>query len=228
MFTTAVYAPPTLSDDSPSFCVGPTAPLGSRGDEVGFAWDRLDAKIPLIYMSLGSQNFSHTNLFSCVVDALASELESGQVQLVLALHDLLDSAFAHSLPAGVIPLRYAPQLALLERAALVVSHGGANTVMETLHQGVPLLLMPLLNDQHLQAKFLERSGAGIVLNPTTTTKASCRAAIGALLAPANPYRGKAIEIGQSYRAHNGAKESARLIVDLATRKKPLLPGGFLS
>jgi len=228
VFTTGAYAPPTLSDNSPSFCVGPTSPLGSRGDDVAFAWNLLDAKTPLIYMSLGSQNFSHANLFASVVDALASELESGQVQLVLALHDLLDSDFARSLPPGVIPIRYAPQLRLIERAALVVSHGGANTVMETLHQGVPLLLLPLLNDQHLQAKFLERSGAGIVLSPATMTAASCRAAINTLLTPSTPHRSKAFEIGQSYRAHNGANESARLIVDLATRKKPLLPDGFLS
>ncbi len=222
-FTTEAYARPEPSDVPCSFCVGPTAPMGPRGDESAMPWHRLDEHCPLIYMSLGSQNFSHEPIFACVINALAGALEDGKVQVVLALHDLMDSDFARSLPANVIPLRYAPQLDLLKRAALVVSHGGANTVMETLHRGVPMLLLPLLNDQHLQARFLERSGAGIVLHPETMTIGSCRSAINALLAPDNVQKQKAVEIGRSYRAHDGARESARLIVELATHRKPLLP-----
>ena len=224
VFTTERYVPAELCDDSPAFRVGPTAPVERRGDEVLFDWDSLDETCPLIYMSLGSQNFSHERVFSCVVRSLSSAIESGQVQLALALHDLIDSDFARALPAGVIALRYAPQLGLLKRAALVVSHGGANTVMESLHQGVPLLLVPMVNDQHLQGKFLEKSRAGIVLDPAHMSEESCKVAIETLLAPNNPYKHNASEIGRSYRAHNGAAASARLIVEVATRKEALLPG----
>ncbi|MBL4632570.1 MAG: glycosyltransferase family 1 protein [Kofleriaceae bacterium] len=227
VFTTERYVSSELCADSPAFRVGPTAPVGRRGDEVEFAWDRLDETSSLIYMSLGSQNFSHERVFSCVVSSLSSALESGQVQLVLALHDLIDSDFARALPAGVIALRYAPQLELLKRAALVVSHGGANTVMESLHQGVPLLLIPMVNDQHLQGKFLARSQAGIVLDPANMSEASCKAAIATLLAPNNQYRHNAVEIGRSYRARKGAAESAGLIVEVATRKETLRPRGAL-
>ena len=223
VFTTDAYASEQRTEAS-TYCVGPTAPSGVRGDEVEMPWHAIDETLPLIYMSLGSQNFSHLALFSCVVDALSDVLASGSVQLVLALHDLLDSDFARSLPPGVIALAYAPQLALIKRAALVISHGGANTVMETLHQGIPLLLLPLLNDQHLQAKFLERSGAGIALDPATMTKSTCRQAIETLLAPDADQRRKAQSIGQSYSVNNGAKESARLIAQLARNKRPMHRG----
>lgn len=220
VFTTDAYAPATEPGSERTFCVGPTAPIAVRGDEVEMPWHAIDETLPLIYMSLGSQNFSHQAIFSCVANSLSEALASSRVQLVLALHDLLDSDFARSLPPGVIALGYAPQLALIKRAALVISHGGANTVMESLHQGVPLLLLPLLNDQHLQAKFLERSGAGIVLNPATMTEVICRQAIETLLAPQSHYREKAEVIGKSYSAKHGAKESARRIVQLAMDTRP--------
>ena len=42
---------------------------------------------------------------------------------------------------------YAPQLALLSRAALTIFHGGLNTALESLAHGVPMIAIPVTFDQ---------------------------------------------------------------------------------
>jgi len=215
VFSTEAYAPIEIECSAPITLVGPSAPLGPRGDEEAFPWEELDTERPLVYMSLGSQNYSHPDLFTCVANSLARM----GVQTVMALHDMVDTDFAANLPASVIKTRYAPQLALLDRAALVVSHGGANTVMESLLRGLPLLLLPLLNDQPLQARFLERSGAGIALDPSSLDEEICQRSLAQLLAPKNSYQRSAEGIGRSYQGRDGASLCASHIVNLANEAR---------
>ncbi len=217
VFTTEAYAPRALSGNDFSFYVGPSRPGGPRGDEAPFPWERLDPGLPLVYMSLGSQNFHHPRLFCAVADALAGR----GVQLVMAVSDLIDADLP--LPPEVIAVRYAPQLALLERASLVINHGGANSVMETLACGLPLLQLPLVNDQPLQARFLTLSGAGVALDPATLTPEGCSPHLLAMLADDAPERLRAQAIGRSFAGRDGAAEAAALILELARDRAPMRP-----
>jgi UDP:flavonoid glycosyltransferase YjiC (YdhE family) len=45
----------------------------------------------------------------------------------------------------VVP--FAPQLELLRRAAITITHAGLNTALESLAQGVPMVAIPITNDQ---------------------------------------------------------------------------------
>jgi UDP:flavonoid glycosyltransferase YjiC (YdhE family) len=44
-------------------------------------------------------------------------------------------------------IKWAPQMALLHNAAVMVTHGGLNSVMECIHLGVPMVVVPGLRDQ---------------------------------------------------------------------------------
>jgi UDP:flavonoid glycosyltransferase YjiC (YdhE family) len=52
----------------------------------------------------------------------------------------------HALPVPVLPLTR-----LLDNCALLVTHGGFNSVKEALSRGVPMVIMPIASDQHLSA-----------------------------------------------------------------------------
>lgn len=186
--------------------VGPSLPPGRRGDEVEFPWDRLSEDVPLIYASLGSQLFHQPRIFETLLDAVADE----PCQLVLSAGDL---ANVLSLPSRAIAVPYAPQLALLARSAVMVTHGGANSIMEALYFGVPLLVTPLCNDQPHNAEFVVRSGAGLRLDLERATPEECRQALRALLG-AGPQRQAAARIAESYRSQNGAVRAAELILRL--------------
>jgi len=52
-----------------------------------------------------------------------------------------------SLPANCIVVKNAPQVELLKRSALCITHAGLNTALESLTQGVPMVAIPVSIDQ---------------------------------------------------------------------------------
>jgi len=174
---------------------GPSRSRGPRGDELDFPWNRLDPARPLVYLSLGSQVFHQPRIFATVIEAARGE----PYTLVISAGDLAASIAA----PDVIALPYVPQLALLPRAAAMITHGGANSVMEALSFGVPLLVTPICNDQPHNAHFVEQSGAGIRLDLEHASASACRAALRALI-EAGPQREAAARVATSYAARDGA------------------------
>jgi MGT family glycosyltransferase len=68
-------------------------------------------------------------------------------QLVLSIGDQLDPDQIGPLPSNTILVKRAPQLELLKRASLCITHAGLNTVLESLAQGVPQVAIPVTVDQ---------------------------------------------------------------------------------
>jgi UDP:flavonoid glycosyltransferase YjiC (YdhE family) len=72
---------------------------------------------------------------------------------------------------------FVPQAALLERADLLVSHGGSGTMLGGLVHGVPQVALPRGTDQPQNAALLARSGAGVVVAPEGYAAPTIRAAV---------------------------------------------------
>jgi zeaxanthin glucosyltransferase len=210
IFATEAFLGPDAGVPPATHLVGPSNPLTERGDEVDFPWERLGAK-PVVYVSFGSQISWQPELFRTLAEAAAPL----GVTLVLSAGELADTDFSRSLPGDVVAVPYVPQRQLLPRASAFVSHGGANSVMEAMTAGVPMLLLPICNDQPIQAHFLTKSGAGLALGPRTLTVQECRAALRQLLEPGTPLRQKLAAISATYQARDGAKEAAERIAGLA-------------
>jgi zeaxanthin glucosyltransferase len=111
--------------------------------ESEFPWDRLTGE-PLVYASMGTLQNGLESVFSAIAQVV--EPRPG-MQLVLSIGDSLDSKQIRSLPANCIVVNRAPQIELLKRAALCITHAGLNTVLESLTQGVPMVAIPVTNDQ---------------------------------------------------------------------------------
>jgi UDP:flavonoid glycosyltransferase YjiC (YdhE family) len=174
---------------------------------VDFPWNRLDGR-PLIYASLGTlQNFSDT-IFKTIAEACTGL----NVQLVLSLGGGLDPARLQSLPGDPIVVRYAPQLELLKQAAAVITHAGLNTVLESLAEGVPIVAIPLGNDQPGVAARIAARGAGIVLSPARLSPTRLRAALQAVLQQQS-YRTAADAIKNAMQAIDGKMRAADIIED---------------
>ena len=63
-------------------------------------------------------------------------------------------------PSNVIVERYLPHSLLLPMCALVISHGGAGTMLAALSRGLPLLTVPQGADQYVNAEACSRRGVG--------------------------------------------------------------------
>ena len=66
---------------------------------------------------------------------------------MISLGGGLDAAKLGKLAGDPLIVSFAPQLEILKQAALVITHAGVNTVLESLSEGVPLVAVPLGNDQ---------------------------------------------------------------------------------
>jgi MGT family glycosyltransferase len=66
---------------------------------------------------------------------------------VLSIGNDVNADALSPVPADAIIVRKAPQIALLKRAALCITHAGINTVLESLAQGVPMVALPITYDQ---------------------------------------------------------------------------------
>jgi MGT family glycosyltransferase len=188
--------------------VGPSLPPGLRGDEADFPWDRLRNDVPVIYLSFGSQIYHQPELFRRVIEA-TRDLD---VQLVIAAQQLHGSNDLGPLPGHALTCRYAPQLSLLRRVSVFVTHGGANSVMEAIRFGVPLLVSPVCNDQFHQAHYVNKSGIGLALDLEHATISECRSALERLLSD-NEIKIQMKRVSASYQ-RNGAAEAAALIEGL--------------
>jgi zeaxanthin glucosyltransferase len=191
-FTTEALCGPVANVE----LVGPSFPLHKRGDEVSM--QPLPKDKPIIYASFGSQIYHWPEIFA--------KLQRLHVHLVLSVGEL----FYQIEPSDNCHVyRYAPQQAILEQADVFITHGGANSFMEAIAAGVPMLLSPMCNDQFHQAYFAERSGIGLVTDLRTISDTELAAAVETLRSD-GPHRAAIKKLAQSY-AVNGAVRAAELI-----------------
>jgi zeaxanthin glucosyltransferase len=149
-----------------------------------FPWERLDGR-PLVYASLGTLQNRREALFRCFAEAC----DGLGVQLVVTHGGGLSEREAGNLPGDPIVVNYAPQLALLARARLTVTHAGLNTVLDSLASGVPLVTVPITYEQPAIARRVEWVGAGATVPLERLTSGNLRQAIRDVLE--NPNYGPA-------------------------------------
>lgn len=126
---------------------------------VSFPWERLNGK-PLIYASMGTLQNNLQGTFRTIMDACAPL----DVQVVLSMGgSALSVSELGEIPKNVILVPYAPQLELLARAKLCITHAGLNTALDALTYGVPLVAIPITNDQPGVAARIEWTGTGETL-----------------------------------------------------------------
>lgn len=118
------------------------------------------------------------------------------------------------IPANFIVRPYVPQLELLERADLFITHAGVNSVHQALYYGMPLLFVPQQLEQALVAARITELGAGLVLRKPSV--AVLRSMAGRLLGDAN-YRLRAAALGADLRAAGGVKRAANEVEAFAGR-----------
>jgi MGT family glycosyltransferase len=135
------------------------------------------------------------------------------VQLILSLGGGLDPARLGALPGEPIVVSYAPQLQLLKRAAAVITHAGLNTVLESLAEGVPLVAVPLGNDQPGVAARVAAHGAGIVISRRKLNVLRLRNATRSILTDPR-YRGAALHLQSAMQQVNGLETAADIVEDV--------------
>ena len=110
---------------------------------VPFPWEKLDSR-PLVYASLGTLVNGIESIYKIILSALGKRPE---LQAVLSVGKNIQVAGLGPIPSNVIMVEKAPQIELLKRATLCITHAGLNTTLESLAHGVPMVAIPIGFDQ---------------------------------------------------------------------------------
>jgi len=156
---------------------GPWHHAGSH-EEIPFPWEKLDGR-PLIYASMGTLQNRQQFIFETIAAACAGL--DAQLVVSLGSRDQDAESAAQSFAGQPIVVPIAPQLALLQKATLTITHAGLNTALESLSYGVPMVAIPITNDQPGVASRLAWLGAAEVVQPGKLTVRRLRAAVERVL-----------------------------------------------
>jgi MGT family glycosyltransferase len=174
--------------------------------ESDFPWNRLTGE-PLIYASMGTLQNGLESVFTSIAEAVGTR---PGMQLVLSVGTGVDPDKIGSLPANCIVVQKAPQVELLKRSTLCITHAGLNTALESLAQGVPMVAIPVSIDQPGVAARIAytRTGAYVPIQELTTSRLS--ALINDVLD--NPeYRQNANKMKEAIARTNGLEKAADLL-----------------
>jgi MGT family glycosyltransferase len=164
----------------------------ARADALGATWHNLHASVrrtdaeyelseplrsqdgPLIYLSLGSLGSADVELMR----KLVAELAGGPYRAIVSKgpqHDQFELA------ENMVGAEFLPQTSILPQVDLVITHGGNNTVTESLYFGKPMVVLPLFWDQYDNAQRMQETGLGVRLDTYGHNAAQLRSTIDRLL-----------------------------------------------
>ncbi len=183
---------------------GPFVDALSR-EFTAFCFDKLTEK-PLIYVSLGTVQNRMTWIFYKIAEACVGM----NAQLVISLGGAAEPESLAQLPGNPLVVKYAPQLELLKRTTLTITHAGLNTTLESLSNGVPMIAIPIANDQLGVAARIAWTGTGEVIHLDQLSVFKLRTAITKVLTKTS-YKEKALQLQQAIRRAGGVNRAADIV-----------------
>ncbi|WEV59616.1 glycosyltransferase [Bifidobacterium sp. ESL0728] len=115
---------------------------------------------PIIYASLGTIFNTFLPFYRAVVDAFGGM----DVTVILSVGHNFERGKLGDIPDNIHIYESVDQLSVLRKASVFLTHGGMNSVNEALYYGVPLVAVPMADDQPTVAARLEELGLGIRLD----------------------------------------------------------------
>lgn len=115
--------------------------------------------LPLIYVSLGTINNQNLDFYRGVIQAFADY----PARIVLSIGQQMSKDEFRPIPENFTVMNSVPQLNVLQQAAVFVTHGGMNSIQESLYYGVPMVIVPQQIEQAINGKRVQELGAGQVI-----------------------------------------------------------------
>lgn len=206
-YTSALFQPHAEKLGDTYRFVGPTITHRREADD--FPWDALDSGRRLLYVSLGTVFNDNTPFYRLCLEAFGNS----DYQVVLSIGKRTAAAALGPIAPNIVVRPHVPQLALLERADLFITHAGMNSINEGLYFDVPLLLVPQQLEQALVAQRVVDLGAGKTVRGGRIAAESLRQLTDRMVQDAT-LKANARRIGESLRVAGGAAAAAAALEGL--------------
>jgi MGT family glycosyltransferase len=157
----------------------------------------------LVYLSLGSLGSADIALMQRLIDILGGTRH----RVIVSMGPRADELRLAANMTGAATL---PQTTLLPQVDLVITHGGNNTTTEAMHNGLPMVLLPLFWDQYDNAQRVHELGYGVRLPTYSFADGDLTGAVDRLLSD-TALRKRMSAIGADIRARDGLRRGAGII-----------------
>lgn len=199
VYTSRYFQPCAETFDQHFEFVGPS--MASRAESIDFTVGGT-----MIYISLGTLFNADSSFYRKCFDAFRDD----DFQVILSTGSRVSPESLGTAPRNFIVRSHVPQLDVLQRAAAFVTHGGMNSVSESLYYGVPVLVIPHLGEQALVGRRAEGLGAGLYLDKDAVTPDALRELVRRLLSESG-FRLQASKIAESFKTAGGVARAASAI-----------------
>nr|QNH67995.1 UDP-glucuronosyltransferase-like protein 6 [Brachionus plicatilis] len=177
------------------------------------------ADLKLVYVSLGTVFYNNTFVFDTIIEAFR-KIENKKLRVVMSvgkenmkLYEENAEKNGFIVPENVVLVDFAPQIDLLKRAHLFITHCGMNSTSEAIHYGVPMIGIPIKADQPRVAyRICDELKLGIRFDPLKLNRKNLSDAIVRVLND-NSYLCRMLEYSKKSHKYDGIKNSVCMIND---------------
>lgn len=138
-----------------------------------YGFDFVKRERPVVYISLGTVIKGAVSFFQNCVDAFRGE----NLDVIISVGQKFDVRKLKNVPSNVHIYKSVPQLDVLKMADVFVTHGGMNSVSEALVYGTPMVVIPFVSDQPVNARCIEKLGVGKKLEYSAANKNTIKSAV---------------------------------------------------
>lgn len=183
---------------------------------VDFPYEKLTGQ-PLIYASMGTIQNRQQKVFQRIAEACVGL----DAQLVITLGRSSSSEPLPELPGNPLVVGYAPQLELLKKATLTITHAGLNTTLQCLSNGVPMVAISIAYEQPGIAARIAWTGAGEFVPLSQLSVPRLQGSIQRVLTQ-EPYKKNATRLQEAIRRAGGVSRAADIAEQSVSTGKPVL------
>lgn len=204
VFTSSFFQRNSLKLGEHFIFVGPSFSEGSSQND--FPIHELEGK-RVILVSMGTIANRQPELYKKCLAAF----KDFDGKVVLSIGKELSVEELGDIPDNFIVRNYVPQTDILRKTDVFITHSGMNSTSEALYYEVPLVMIPLMNDQHSIAQRVKELGAGTLLDIQYLSVESLQEAVGEVLSNSD-YKENAQKISRSFRDAGGYVKAAGEII----------------
>lgn len=169
-------------------------------------------KDKLIYISMGTVNNNMLPFYKTCISAFKDTC----YQVILSVGNEVSVDEFDKLPENISVYPFVDQIAVLKKADVFISHGGMNSVSESLYFEVPLILLPQTSEQKGVSQRVMELGAGIQLDKLD--EKTVISAVNNILSD-DKYKQNAKLISQSFKNSSGVKGACDKIFKVINASK---------
>lgn len=195
-------------------------PFDQSGGETLPAWVEGLPQRPTVYATLGTEMNKVPGIYPRVLQTIIAGLRDRDLNLIVTVGRDQDPAALGPQPPNVRVERYIPQSLVLPHCDLLLSHGGHNTVLEGVANGLPQVLLPIVADQPDNARRCVALGLGRTLDLATLSPEAVSDVVDVVLGDGR-YRDHARQLRGEMEALPWPEHGVRLLEELAAHKAPL-------